>query len=177
MRLTRCFLRICVKLIFTAKNYAKIKNFKAHNFFDLFLKLKKLQTMPKLPIVHGSKINKSVIPTAKNVLDSSAPAKRRGKEREKPKKKKHTTMKKLILLEREGRRDLRLANLELSKKQSEVAKKIENLSITASPCPPGAKDDFDQNASEICKENQIKIPDQSNQQKAKLKLHSRKFRR
>ena len=144
----------------------------------MFLKLKTLQTTAKPPIVHGSKINKSVIPTAKNVLDSSAPAKRRGKEREKPKKKKHTTMKKLILLEREGRRDLRLANLELSKKQSEVAKKIETLSITtASLSPPEAKNNFDQNASEICKENQIKIPDQSNLQKAKLKLHSRKFRR
>ena len=46
------------------------------------------------------------VPPVRNTLDSSAPTIRRGKEREKPKKKRPTKMRKIILAERKGRQTL-----------------------------------------------------------------------
>ena len=61
---------------------------------------KKIEIVQKPSVVHGSKIKKTggnvssiTTPQVRNVLDASAPTKRRGKEREKPKRKKPTTLK------------------------------------------------------------------------------------
>jgi len=49
----------------------------------------------------------------RNALDSSAPSVRRGKERERPRKKKKSTIKKIILSERAERRERRMATAAL----------------------------------------------------------------
>ncbi len=56
----------------------------------------------------------SAAATAGNRLDSSAPSVRRGKERERPKKKRKTRIKRIILEERTRRREERIRNQELN---------------------------------------------------------------
>jgi hypothetical protein len=99
--------------------------------FDLFQAIKTKKKPPSVPIqpqkpVFGSKLvpnNRPGLPSStvvRNILDSSAPSIRRGKEREKPKKKKQTKMRKVILADRQARREERLANLALSQKTMDV---------------------------------------------------------
>ena len=109
--------------------------------------------------------------------DASAPTKRRGKEREKPKRKKPTTLKKLILQDREKRNLERQLNLILS---AEKQKDIETvLIVDQKPEIVSNSDDLAKNIHEnILKEPQIiELPQHSVQEKAKLQIHSRKFRR
>ena len=128
--------------------------------FDIFAALKKKPQTQKSSGVLGSKIKP--LGASRNILDSTAPAKRRGKEREKPKKKKPTTMKKLILNERESRKIERDQNLALSKITDDKEDESENC---------------DKAENEVIeKEKVIEIPEQSNLEKAKVLLHSRKFR-
>ena len=54
------------------------------------------------------------------MLDSSAPSVRRGKEREKPKKKRPSAMRKLILAEIQRKREARMAKLEQEKKDEKT---------------------------------------------------------
>ena len=75
--------------------------------FDLFAALQnnkaaRSKVKSSQGTVLGSKIQPQTI--VRNALDSTAPLKRRGKEREKPKKKKLTKMKKLVQISREQRR-------------------------------------------------------------------------
>merc|ERR1711913_81093 len=67
--------------------------------------------------VLGGKLQKesALGTTLRNQLDSSAPARRRGKEREGGKKKRKTLMKKIILADREKRREARLRSGETLK--------------------------------------------------------------
>merc|ERR1712008_461421 len=78
--------------------------------FDIFdaLNSKKKVSVTKPAMVLGSKIKQQI--PIRNVLDSSASSKRRGKEREKPRKKRPTKMKKLILLSRANKKAMREAN-------------------------------------------------------------------
>ncbi len=67
----------------------------------------------------------SAAATAGNRLDSSAPSVRRGKERERPKKKRKTRIKRIILEERTRRREERIRNQELNQElmsKNEVAR-------------------------------------------------------
>ena len=119
-------------------------------------------------IVHGSKINKVSTSLARNALDSTAPTKRRGKEREKPRKKKPTTMKKLILLDREERAILRNSTTSASTKETTVEAECVDNKLTV------------ENDSETIIDKpttSVSLPIQSDIEKAKLQLHSRKFRR
>jgi selenocysteine insertion sequence-binding protein 2 len=63
---------------------------------------------------------------ATNPLDSSAPVKRRGKEREDPKKKRPSAMRRVLIKEREERHRIREQGLEIP----------QNLDVTASPTDP-----------------------------------------
>ena len=145
---------------------------------------KKIEIVQKPSVVHGSKIKKTggnvstiTTPQVRNVLDASAPTKRRGKEREKPKRKKPTTLKKLILQDREKRSLERQLNLILS---AEKQKDIETvLIVDQKPEIVSNSDDLAKNIHEnILKEPQIiELPQHSVQEKAKLQIHSRKFRR
>ena len=90
--------------------------------FDIFEAL----NSKKKATVLGSKIKPQIPNNARNVLDSSAPTKRRGKEREKPKKKKPTKMKKLILLSRADKKMIRESNKAvLLQNQGSIDKDIE----------------------------------------------------
>ena len=145
---------------------------------------KKIENVHKPSGVHGSKIKKTggnvdtiSTPQVRNVLEASAPTKRRGKEREKPKRKKPTTLKKLILQDREKRNLERQLNLILS---AEKQKDIETvLIVDQKPEIVSNSDDLAKNIHEnILKEPQIiELPQHSVQEKAKLQIHSRKFRR
>ena len=120
----------------------------------------------------------NVCPQIRNVLDASAPTKRRGKEREKPKRKKPTTLKKLILQDREKRNLERQLNLILS---AEKQKEIETV-VVIDEKPEIASKNYENLAKKedenILKEPQIiELPQHSVQEKAKLQIHSRKFRR
>ena len=142
---------------------------------------KKIEIVQKPSVVHGSKIKKTggivntiTAPQVRNVLDASAPTKRRGKEREKPKRKKPTTLKKLILQDREKRNLERQLNLILS---AEKQKEIETV-VDEKPEIVSNSEELPKNNDEILKEQQIiELPQQSVQEKAKLQIHSRKFRR
>ena len=69
--------------------------------FDLFTALNVKQKQAKKGQVLGGKIKKeTAVKVVRNQLDSSAPSKKRGKEREGGKKKKKTLLKKIILAER-----------------------------------------------------------------------------
>ena len=145
---------------------------------------KKIEIVQKPSVVHESKIKKTggnvdtiTTPQVRNVLEASAPTKRRGKEREKPKRKKPTTLKKLILQDREKRNLERQLNLILS---AEKQKDIETvLIVDQKPEIVSNSDDLAKNIHEnILKEPQIiELPQHSVQEKAKLQIHSRKFRR
>ena len=63
-----------------------------------------------------------------NILDSSAPAKRRGKERERPRAKRPSKMKRIILKDRQKRTELRRILSEMTQ-----PKKIESNEIKAEP--------------------------------------------
>ena len=165
--------------------------------FDIFdaLNSKKKVSVTKPAMVLGSKI-KPQIPIIRNVLDSSAPSKRRGKEREKPRKKRPTKMKKLILLSRANKKATReanqaicleiqaescLDNTPLSEPNSSIElcneelpeKENKNL-VTDNKCKEDAEDN---NISALAEEiKTVAIPEQSVMDKAKLLLHSRKFR-
>jgi selenocysteine insertion sequence-binding protein 2 len=164
--------------------------------FDIFdaLNSKKKVNVTKPAMVLGSKI-KPQIPI-RNVLDSSAPSKRRGKEREKPRKKRPTKMKKLILLSRANKKAMReenqaicleiqaesgLDNTPLSEPNSsielcneELPEKENKKLVTDYKCKEDAEDNnISATAEEI---KTVAIPEQSVMDKAKLLLHSRKFR-
>merc|ERR1719431_1263556 len=76
---------------------------------DLFtaLQVKKQQPKKNATVLTGKLKKEPIVKSVRNTLDSSAPTKKRGKEREGGKKKKKTLMKKIILADREKRRLLR----------------------------------------------------------------------
>merc|ERR1712013_398558 len=76
---------------------------------DLFtaLQVKKQQPKKNATVLAGKLKKEPIVKSVRNALDSSAPTKKRGKEREGGKKKKKTLMKKIILADREKRRLLR----------------------------------------------------------------------
>jgi len=76
---------------------------------DLFtaLQVKKQQPKKNATVLTGKLKKEPIVKSVRNALDSSAPTKKRGKEREGGKKKKKTLMKKIILADREKRRLLR----------------------------------------------------------------------
>ena len=148
--------------------------------FDIFAALKKKPTIPKPATVLASKLKSSSITTVRNALDSSAPTKRRGKEREKPKKKKPTRMKRLIMSERESRRSERQQNLALSTKENQTPPENEVITGESTKCEPQEKqisqEPTEEESLQIDEPKTIQIPEQTPMEKAKLLLHSRKFR-
>ncbi len=62
------------------------------------------------------------------MLDSSAPSVRRGKEREKPRTKRKSKMKKIILAERARKKELRKSKTEVDQQVRKVAVKTEQNS-------------------------------------------------
>jgi len=112
--------------------------------------------IPKSTPVLGGKLKLGT--TVRNQLDSSAPARRRGKEREGGKKKKPTKMKKIILADREKRK---LARKEAEDRRTE---RIE-AGITLKPLVPkdfaetGDKDNF---TKTVYEENTIHQERQNN---------------
>jgi len=76
---------------------------------DLFtaLQVRKQQPKKNATVLAGKLKKEPIVKSVRNALDSSAPTKKRGKEREGGKKKKKTLMKKIILADREKRRLLR----------------------------------------------------------------------
>lgn len=141
--------------------------------FDIMAALQsttKLDKTKKVNKVLGSKIQPQVI-AVKNILDSTAPTKRRGKERENPKKKKLTKMKQLILLSRQNRKEI---NEKLHQCKSEtVIKEIMPVETQAEenedPIFTGDKQEMTAAST-----NEIEL---SHLEKAKTMLHSRKFRK
>ena len=157
--------------------------------FDIFAALKKKLKVQKSTTVLGSKLKSSSSSTVlKNALDSSAPTKRRGKEREKPKKKKPTTMKKLIMSERESRRTERQRNLVLSSRNPDDGSKENQTPEKETSTEETTEKAVATESSSIGNQNPIveeeksnpktvEIPEQTPLEKAKLLLHSRKFRK
>jgi len=76
---------------------------------DIFtaMQVKKQQPKKNAAVLAGKLKKEPIVRAVRNQLDSSAPTKKRGKEREGGKKKKKTLMKKIILADREKRRLLR----------------------------------------------------------------------
>ena len=152
--------------------------------FDIFAALKKKPTVQKSTTVLGSKLKSSSSSSTilRNALDSSAPTKRRGKEREKPKRKKPTTMKKLIMSEREARRTERQLNLALSSRNPDESKENQTPEKETSTGETEEKLVATEEQNPIVEEEKsdpqtIEIPEQTPLEKAKLLLHSRKFRK
>ena len=153
--------------------------------FDIFAALKKKPTVQKSTTVLGSKLKSSSSSSStvlRNALDSSAPTKRRGKEREKPKRKKPTTMKKLIMSEREARRTERQLNLALSSRNPDESKENQTPEKETSTGETEEKLVATEEQNPIVEEEKsdpqtIEIPEQTPLEKAKLLLHSRKFRK
>ena len=165
----------------------KVKN-KDPITFDLFAALnvkKKAEKSSKNAHVLGSKIQPQSN-HIRNALDASAPQRRRGKEREKPKKKRPTAMKKLIMLSRSSKKSLREANQELLKltisnnaETEQPDDKSNTLKLNGSKdveIQPEIKIEIVERESEI-NEPVLSLPEQSAIEKAKIVLHSRKFRR
>lgn len=75
--------------------------------FDLFAALNATKKEKKATAV-ATKKPAVVAAPVRNILDSGAPTKRRGKERERPRKKKKTPLKRQILETREKRRKVRI---------------------------------------------------------------------
>ena len=72
--------------------------------FDLFAALSATKKQEKKMTVLATKKPVTTPTPVRNILDSGAPSKRRGKERERPKKKKKTPLKRQILETREKRK-------------------------------------------------------------------------
>jgi len=110
---------------------------------DLFsaLQVKKQQPKKNAAVLAGKLKKEPIVKAVRNALDSSAPTKKRGKEREGGKKKKKTLMKKIILADREKRRLLRE---EAEKRREERIK----AGVTLKPLPQ-LEDDFNLVEKEI----------------------------
>ncbi len=117
-----------------------------------------------------------------NKLDSSAPSVRRGKEREKPRKKRKTKVKKIILEERARRREERRRKLEeeeQSKKeekdgQAEAARQDEVEALVVEVAKSvNVDENGKKEATEIVMEESEADPWLA---KAKQAIHSKKFR-
>merc|ERR1719431_860028 len=111
---------------------------------DLFtaLQVKKQQPKKNATVLTGKLKKEPIVKSVRNALDSSAPTKKRGKEREGGKKKKKTLMKKIILADREKRRLLRE---EAEKRREDRIK----AGVSLKPLPQ-KEDDF--NSVEVEKE-------------------------
>jgi len=105
---------------------------------DLFsaLQVKKQQPKKNAAVLSGKLKKEPLGKTVRNQLDSSAPTKKRGKEREGGKKKKKTLMKKIILADREKRKILRE---EAEKRREDRIK----AGVSLKPLPLKDDDDFD----------------------------------
>ncbi len=178
---------------------AKAKNVKRKDpiSFDLFQAIQVKSKKP--PVVQGSKIQKSSsVKAAPNKLDSTAPVKRRGKERVKPKKKKPTPMKKMILYERASKREIRQGNKlmqnillpENAINESEGTPQDSQMESVMSPLIGEEPDTEVKEIQHVVQEakntknlpscvkpsESILLPELTPFQKAKRLLHSRKFR-
>eukprot|EP00092_Neocalanus_flemingeri_P022511 GFUD01024412.1.p1 GENE.GFUD01024412.1~~GFUD01024412.1.p1 ORF type:complete len:1026 (+),score=376.63 GFUD01024412.1:135-3212(+) len=113
---------------------------------DLFsaLQVKKQQPKKNATVLAGKLKKDPLVKTVRNQLDSSAPSKKRGKEREGGKKKKKTLMKKIILADREKRK---LAREEAEKRREDRIK----AGISLKPLPR-KDDDFDKLVNDVGKE-------------------------
>eukprot|EP00090_Calanus_glacialis_P015003 TRINITY_DN23891_c0_g1_i1.p1 TRINITY_DN23891_c0_g1~~TRINITY_DN23891_c0_g1_i1.p1 ORF type:complete len:1004 (-),score=355.52 TRINITY_DN23891_c0_g1_i1:281-3292(-) len=105
---------------------------------DLFsaLQVKKQQPKKNAAVLSGKLKKEPLGKTVRNQLDSSAPSKKRGKEREGGKKKKKTLMKKIILADREKRKVLRE---EAEKRREDRIK----AGVSLKPLPLKDDDEFD----------------------------------
>jgi len=104
---------------------------------DLFsaLQVKKQQPKKNAAVLTGKLKKEPLVKTVRNQLDSSAPSKKRGKEKEGGRKKKKTLMKKIILADREKRK---LAREEAEKRREDRIK----AGISLKPLPM-KDDEFD----------------------------------
>lgn len=145
------------------------------------------------PTILGSKITPFQRPSSSNVvsvnpnkLDSTAPSKRRGKERESPKKKRNTTVKKLIIAAR-ARRKLELERQRASPETvqgpdelPEEEKEEDSKSRTEKASEP-TEDVIEEEEEKVNdvqdEENCPPLQDENSPEfKAKKEMHSKRFR-